>query len=128
MQYRNTLELDPEFVPAHFFLALTYVQKARFDDAISEFRKALSCFGGTTLHTAAEGYAHAMAGNRGEAHRILGVLEKYTGKRYVPLYYMAAIHTGLGDADRAFEWLDVHPKISNGVLPMKRSGLCNRET
>ena len=47
-----------------------------------------------------------MAGNRGEAQAVLEELTEQSKQRYVPSYYLALTYAGLGERDRAFEWLD----------------------
>lgn len=47
-----------------------------------------------------------MAGKKSEARRVLAQVEEISKRRYVPPYWLAAVHAGLGDQDRAFEWLE----------------------
>jgi len=50
-------------------------------------------------------YAYAAAGRRDEAIKILDEQQRLSQQRYVSPYNFAIIYTGLGDKDRAFEWL-----------------------
>ncbi len=50
-------------------------------------------------------YAYAAAGRRDEALKILDEQQRLAQQRYVSPYNFAIIYTGLGDRDRAFEWL-----------------------
>jgi tetratricopeptide (TPR) repeat protein len=102
-QYRKTLEMDPNFFPAHFHLGEAYEQKGMYEEAIAEFHKASSFSSGQTV--AALGHVYAMSGKRREARRVLEQLEKLSKRRYVSPYGMALIHTGLGEKDQAFAWL-----------------------
>jgi hypothetical protein len=52
------------------------------------------------------GEAHALAGNTARAREILRTLEECSRELYVPPYYFAYVHTGLGDADRAMDYLE----------------------
>jgi tetratricopeptide (TPR) repeat protein len=38
-QYKKTLELDKDFVRTHFYLGMTYLQKAMYKEAIDEYRR-----------------------------------------------------------------------------------------
>ncbi len=105
-QHHRTLQMDPGFVPAHFFLGLGFVQKSMFEEAVAEFQHAASLFGESTLFVVVQGYARAMAGNREEATRILSELSRSAIGRYIQPYYTAAVHAALGDEDRTFEWLN----------------------
>ena len=50
-------------------------------------------------------YAYAAAGRRAEALKILDDQKRLAEQRNVSPYNFAIIYTGLGDKDRAFEWL-----------------------
>jgi serine/threonine-protein kinase len=52
------------------------------------------------------GQAHAMAGNTEKAREILGELEERARVGFVSPYHIAYVHTGLGDFDRAMDWLE----------------------
>jgi adenylate cyclase len=49
------------------------------------------------------GYAYALTHRRAEARKVLDELSK---KKYVPAVTMAIIYTGLGEKEKAFEWLE----------------------
>ena len=51
-------------------------------------------------------YAYAAAGKRGEALKILDEQSELAKKGYISPYNFAIIYTGLGDKDRAFEYLN----------------------
>lgn len=49
------------------------------------------------------GHAYAVAGKRDEAHKTLDEMAK---QRQISPHYFALIYAGLGEKDRAFEWLN----------------------
>ena len=51
------------------------------------------------------GYIYAIAGMKDKAREVLDHLEKLSAEMYVSPYGRAAIYAGLGDKDRAIEWL-----------------------
>lgn len=51
-------------------------------------------------------YAYALAGRRDKALKILGDQQKAAKQRYISPFNFALIYTGLGDKDRAFEYLN----------------------
>ncbi len=104
-QLHRTLEMDPSFVPAHFFLGLSFVQTSVFDEAVAEFQHGESLFGESTLLVVVQGYAHAMAGDQEKAEAILDEVNRLSNGRYIQPYYTAAVYAALGDKDRTFEWL-----------------------
>jgi serine/threonine protein kinase/Flp pilus assembly protein TadD len=105
-QERKTLELDPNFTQAHTILGFAYAQKSMYKEAIAEFEKGLVVSPGDTRTLSGLGYAYAVAGRRAEAQKVLNQLTELSKEKYVGADGMAHIYTGLGDKDKAFEWLD----------------------
>jgi serine/threonine-protein kinase len=56
-----------------------------------------------TYESGVAGFVYARAGRRQDALAAAGALQ---ARSYVPAEGVAAIYAGLGDADRAFQWLD----------------------
>ena len=56
--------------------------------------------------SAALAHAYAVVGRRGDAEKILRDLMEPSKTAYVSPYMIAAIYAGLGDKDKAFEFLD----------------------
>jgi len=52
------------------------------------------------------GYVLAKMGRKDEAREVLKTLETLARERYMPPCAMAMVHTGLGEFDTAFAWLD----------------------
>jgi DNA-binding winged helix-turn-helix (wHTH) protein/TolB-like protein/Flp pilus assembly protein TadD len=101
----KALDLDPNFPRAHYRLGNIYEQKGSYDLAIAEYQKALPNSGGDTYYQAALGHAYALAGRNREAREVLDHLKDLSKHRYVAPYAIALIYVGLGDKERAFEWL-----------------------
>jgi non-specific serine/threonine protein kinase len=102
----KTLEMDPTFAVARRVLGLSFQKTSRPDEAIEELRKAVELSGGSTQYLADLARALATGGREAEARRTLGELEEISKSRYVSPYFMAAVHLGLGDKDRAFDCLE----------------------
>src|SRR5262249_1232063 len=62
-------------------------------------------------------YAYAMAGNRYDALKILNEQKELSKKQYISPYNFAIIYTGLGDKDRAFEYLEKAFKEGVQAMP-----------
>ncbi len=105
-QYRTALELDPTFVQAHLWFGRPYLETGRFDEAIREVRTAVELSGESTISLAVLAHALASAGRPAEAREILARLLRRGRTQYVPSYWIALVHVGLGDRNRAFAWLD----------------------
>jgi hypothetical protein len=52
------------------------------------------------------GHAFAVSGNSSEARKILDQLEAKAAQSYVSSYCGAVIQVGLGDKERAIQWLE----------------------
>jgi TolB-like protein/Flp pilus assembly protein TadD len=102
---RRIVELDPTFVTVYFNLGRAYTQMKRHREAIAELKKARELSGESPAMTMQLGYAYAMAGKAADARKMLAALARVARKRYVPSFYWVAIHTGLGDKQKALEYL-----------------------
>ncbi len=105
-QYRKMVEMDPNFVRTHLRLGEVYAAQGKYREAIAEYEKFSTLDGGSTMALALIGNAHARAGDRQAALRTLEELTAASKRRYVPSFHIAIVHTGLGDKDQAFAWLD----------------------
>jgi TolB-like protein/DNA-binding winged helix-turn-helix (wHTH) protein len=90
----------------HFFLGVGYEGLGRPQEAIPEFETAVRMSGGDQDPTAALANAYAVTGRRVEAEKILSDLILKSKTSYVSPYMIGAIYAGLGDKDKAFEFLD----------------------
>jgi tetratricopeptide (TPR) repeat protein len=105
-QERKTLELDPNFALAHDSLGMAYLQKSMYREGIGEFEKMLVTAPGSALALSDLGYGYALAGRKADAQKALEQLNELSKHKYVPAVYLARIYAGLGDKDKAFEWLE----------------------
>jgi tetratricopeptide (TPR) repeat protein len=104
---QTALELEPNFWPAHYFLALVLEQEGRYGEAIRELERAVELSAGNLLTVGSLGHAYAHAGRPSEAHRVLDQLRsREASSAYVPPFAVALIRTGLVDKDAAFEMLE----------------------
>jgi tetratricopeptide (TPR) repeat protein len=104
-QFRYAIDLDPNYWFDYNFLGRAYVQKRRLPEAIATFQQGLRLEGNTELW-AGLGYAYAVSGQAGEAHKVLDEVKDISTHRYVAPYNVAVVYTGLGNKDAAFAWLD----------------------
>jgi tetratricopeptide (TPR) repeat protein len=104
-QDRKTLELNPNFPGAHYDLCMAYLQKSIYKEAIAECEKEVVVAPGNYALSRL-GYAYAVAGRRAEAQKMLDKLNLLSKQKYVPAWTMAQIYAGLGEKNKAFEWLE----------------------
>jgi len=105
-QCRKTLELDPNFYRVYKYLGLAYAKKSMFEEAITVFQKAKDLSAGHPAILGSLGYAYALSGRKREAQKMLNELEKKSKQQYISSIYFSTIYIGLGEKDRAFEWLE----------------------
>jgi TolB-like protein/tetratricopeptide (TPR) repeat protein len=102
--FRNALALEPNFWLTHQGLGTAYLFKGMHAEAIEELQLANKLIGGPR-RMAFLGYAYAASGNKAEARRILDGFLEQSRRGPFPALAIATIYIGLGDKDRAFEWL-----------------------
>ena len=103
-QANKMLEMDRSSNVAHTWLGRAYMQKKLYDQAIPELQKSVDPQSGDGL--AQLGFSYAMAGRKAEALKTLADLEALANRRYSSPVRIACIYIGLGDKERAFEWLE----------------------
>ena len=101
----NVLEMEPCHFSARLSLGSIYLKMGRYDEAIAELQIALQLNNSVTARGCL-GLAHAVAGNSGEARKLLGELMSMSASQYVSPYSIALIHTGLGEREMALRWLE----------------------
>jgi Flp pilus assembly protein TadD len=103
---KRTIEAEPRFIVAHTDLGRVCTQSGRFDEAIAEFLEAARLSGSDPDLSPGLGYAYAFAGRREDAMRVLAKLEERAAHAHVSPHAIASIHLGLGETERALEWLE----------------------
>jgi tetratricopeptide (TPR) repeat protein len=113
---RKVLELDEKFPRAHDLLGWAYLERGREREALAEFKKGVEVSGRASQELAYLGYGCGATKRRAEALSILKELEGRYAKRETPGMFLAAVHAGLGENDRAFAWLEKDFEARSGVL------------
>src|SRR5213082_1479189 len=104
-QIRNTLELDPNNAFAHSILGWCLISKRNTAEARTEFKKA-TMLDDLPWYISSLGYACAANGDRAKAEQILQDLEELSKQRYVSPANRAAVYLGLGEKEKALDWLE----------------------
>jgi serine/threonine protein kinase/Tfp pilus assembly protein PilF len=104
-QALKAIQMDPKLDWTHIILGWDYEQQRRFEQAIAEFQKAAELSSGSEFALAALGHAFAVAGKKKQAEEILAKLTGKTQRDYVSAFDIAVIYTGLGQKEKAFQWL-----------------------
>jgi TolB-like protein/DNA-binding winged helix-turn-helix (wHTH) protein/Tfp pilus assembly protein PilF len=118
---QRTLEMDPNFVPAHFSLGAVYEDQGSWQQAIDEYKKVIELSPDDPTALTATGYIYARTGQKAEAHRIIGQLTEISKKHYVASFEFSAIFAGLEDANNAFLWLEKAYQKRESQMPFIQS-------
>ena len=106
VQFRRALELDANYFTAHFWMGNALAHSGRHREALVALEQAHRLSGGQPIVLAAQGYVHGRAQTSDRAREYLDQLEAAATRQYVPAYFLALVHLGLGDRDEAFRWLE----------------------
>ena len=105
-QLHRTVEMDPNYPVTYWILGLTLRKMGRHELAIAEGEKGVKLSGGSALMRAALAQTLATTDRRKDALQILDDLTTLSKEKYVSPYFFAGIHVGLGEDDRAIEYLE----------------------
>ena len=105
-QLLRTVELDPNYPVTYWILGLLYRVTGRYELAITAGEKGVSLSGGSPLMRAALAHTYGKAGRAKEALKMLDDLAELARHKYVAPHFFAGIHIGLGENDRAIDYLE----------------------
>ncbi|MGB9473305.1 MAG: protein kinase [Candidatus Acidiferrum sp.] len=91
---------------AHYWLGVGLEGSGRRSEAIPEYQKAVDLSQQNTDPVASLAYAYARAGKKSEAEKILRDFLQRSETTYLSPYMIATIYAGLGNKDKAFEYLE----------------------
>jgi tetratricopeptide (TPR) repeat protein/TolB-like protein len=103
--YQSALELDPQFIWAHMYMAQALEQKGNLKEALREFETTDWLAGGNNCVKAMKAHTHAVAGDTCSAREILNELKSTPSHQCMPSYDIAATYAALGDSQQVVAWL-----------------------
>src|SRR5438874_7805741 len=105
-QLSKAMELDPNSSWARTFLGRAYLLKGMQQRGIEELEKARHDGPDDAFVLGLLGYGYAVIGRRADALKILQKFDEMDRHRYVSRAARVYVYAGLGDKDKAFEWLE----------------------
>ena len=102
---KRGLLLNPNDKLQHYTLGVGYEGTGKLQEAISEYQKAAETWD-DSQSVVALAHAYSAAGKKNEAEKILRNLERKLKGSLASPYTMATIYTGLGENNKAFEFLE----------------------
>jgi adenylate cyclase len=117
-QLNKTIEMDPNFGLAHYYMGVLYNNKRMYKEAIPEIQQSIELTGGLSWAFGQLGYAYAMLGQKDEAEKILHALEERSKEEYIRSTTLWILHSALGDIDKSFECLEKATEERDPSLPL----------
>jgi len=102
----RTLELEPNYWVGQITLGKSYERAGRYKEALEAFEKARDLSGGSSEPISLIGFTYARSGQKQKAEDTLRELKTISERKYVPPYYVAVVHLGLGNVTEAIRWLE----------------------
>jgi TolB-like protein/cytochrome c-type biogenesis protein CcmH/NrfG len=116
-QSHALVKLEPYFWGGYFSTGYSYTRLGRYPEAITAYQKAEE-LDASPMIKGGMAEAYALAGNPEQAQVILGDLKALEKESFVPPFYIALIHTVLGENDEAFEYLEKACEMHDSSLPL----------
>jgi TolB-like protein/Flp pilus assembly protein TadD len=117
---QKVLVFNPDFAVGRRALGQVYEANGMYPEAIAELRKAVELSHDSPLYVAALGHACAVSGDRIGARQALQKLDRLATRGYISSYPRALICAGLGENNRAMEWLErAFQEHSSGMSKLK---------
>jgi eukaryotic-like serine/threonine-protein kinase len=114
---QKSFELDPSFFFTRCVSSLNHALAGRFGEAVAEAQEAVRLSAGLPLAVGIYGYVLAACGRRDEALATLHDLDATSSHRYVPAIARVWVYLGLGETDRAMEWVEQGVEQRDSQLP-----------
>ena len=114
-QARTTLDLFPGSLQACYVLGLSELALGRSKEAIAALERATE-ISRAPLSLGYLGLACGVAGRKDEARRLLAEVTAERERSFAPLKPFIVLHIGLGETDRALEYLEEAYRVRDPIL------------
>jgi TolB-like protein/Tfp pilus assembly protein PilF/tRNA A-37 threonylcarbamoyl transferase component Bud32 len=107
VQIKKALELDSNNLNVQFMIAMIYALKGMSSEALAQADKMQSALPtpDDAVILSNFGWIYAVLGQQEKARTFLNRMLDLREKRYVDAFVIAGVYAGLGEKDKAFEWL-----------------------
>jgi serine/threonine protein kinase len=123
-QFEKVIEMDSTYEHPYGWLGLSYLKKEMYDHAIEVLQKGATSAGYGTRCIGILGYTYAVQGKRDSALLQLKRLTELSKEKVVEPCFIAWIYTGLGEKEKAFEWLEKsYEERSNWLIMLRNDQL-----
>jgi serine/threonine-protein kinase len=105
-QLNKTLELDPNYGLAYWYIGLANEQQGAFTEALAALKRGDELLKDNLVVKADLAHALAVSGRKADAEEALRNLLAISRTRYVNPFEIGLIYIGLGQSEEAFQWLN----------------------
>jgi len=116
-QWRETLQLEPDFALSHSSIWVAYLDDSNFDQYLAHTAREHPLDDADTLRLAVLSANYARHGDRAQAEAYLARLKNAKTRYYVCDYELATAYAMLGNRDQAMEWLDKGYRVHSSCMP-----------
>jgi len=103
--HQDTLRSFPDFYPAHYHLAFSYIDSGRLDDAEAHCERAVRLSGENSLTLSLQGILQVALTNKQGVQETLNRLLQLRAEKYISGANIASVYSAAGDKEKAVEWL-----------------------
>jgi DNA-binding winged helix-turn-helix (wHTH) protein/Flp pilus assembly protein TadD len=104
--HRETLESFPDFFPAHYHLAFSYLDAGRLEEAESHSDKAAGLANENSLTLSLRGILQVARGNEAAVRETLHTLLRMKSEKYISSTNIASVYAASDNEEKAVEWLE----------------------
>jgi TolB-like protein/DNA-binding winged helix-turn-helix (wHTH) protein/Tfp pilus assembly protein PilF len=101
--WEKALEMHRNHPVLHDYMTTAYAAKGLYREALAEQQKSVALSGTGPWEMAIRAYIQGRMGRTQEARTLVSQL---LSRKDAPPYFVALAYVGLGDNDKAFDWLD----------------------
>ena len=113
---QRALALDASYPRLHTVFGWACLTLGRTAEGLAALARAVELLPESTIFRAQLGQALGMTGQEARARAILSELEALARTQYVAPYYLAHVHTGLGERDAAMDCLERALEDRSGAI------------
>ena len=103
---QRMIDLDPNFWAIYQTLFWVRAKQGRFDDALAAAQKGIELSNRSNIALSQLGHAYGRLGRTDDAKKVISELEQKFAAKTADAKDIAVVYAGLGEKDKAFEWLE----------------------
>jgi len=102
----ETIESFPEFFPAHYHLAFSYIDAGRLNEAGVQCEQAVALSHENSLTLSLQGILQTAMGNTAAVKTTLDKLLRMKDEKYISSANIATVYAAMEDEAKTLEWLE----------------------